>query len=299
MSDRDRADQIRRPDDEDVLEAVTRAIEMLESHSDTGVRVAVRTLLGGIDAVHRSGLTHLVEGIHGLAGAALLDRLVADPAIRFLLMSYNLIAVDRRIQAEEAVDTVRGHLHDHGVDVEITGVVGGVVYARLHVPRRTGDTPTVAADAARRDLESALRQGLPGFQELVFGDAPGNAPLVATIPVGALRPAHKPVYFDAGPADLVPGALRAAAVNGVGVLLAAVDGEIYAFRNQCGDSPLPLEFSTLDATVLRCSWHGCRYDVRTGRRIDGDPGRLRVYPVALDAGRIQVALDVEPVHKDR
>ena len=111
--------------------------------------------------------------------------------------------------------------------------------------------------------------------------------------------AHRPVYFDAGPADLAPGTLRVVAVNGVSVLLAAADGEIYALQNQCGDSPLPLEFGTLDAAVLHCSWHGCRYDVRTGRRIDGDPGRLRVYPVSLDAGRIQVALDVEPLHRDR
>lgn len=299
MSDHDPAETVRHDEQEDVLEAVTRAIATLESYPDAAVRAAVQALLTGIDAVHRAGLTHLVQGIHGLAGEAFLHRLLADPAIRLLLMSYNLIAVDRRIQAEEAVDAVRGHLHDHGVDVEIAEVVGGAVYARLHVSRGPGAAATpVSVDAVRRDLEAALREGLLGFQELVFRDDRGATP-IASIPIAALRQVHRPVYFDAGAADLGAGTVRAVAVNGVGLLLAAVDGEIYAVRNQCGDSPLPLEFGTLEDTVLRCSWHGCRYDVRTGRRVDGDPGRLQVYPVSLDRGRVRVALDVEPVQKGR
>src|SRR5262245_14781185 len=120
----------------DLLEDVERAIAALETHADPHVRAAVHALLTGIDAVHRAGLTHLAQAIHGMAGEAFLNRLVADPAIRLLLMSYNLVAVDRRMQAEEAIDGVRGHLHDHGIDVEILEVVGGVVYVRLHRSHR-------------------------------------------------------------------------------------------------------------------------------------------------------------------
>ena len=67
-----------------------------------------------------------------MAGDAFINRLAADPAIRLLLMSYDLLAVDRRLLAEEALDTVRGHLHDHGIDVELSEVVGGAVYVKLH-----------------------------------------------------------------------------------------------------------------------------------------------------------------------
>jgi nitrite reductase/ring-hydroxylating ferredoxin subunit len=81
-------------------------------------------------------------------------------------------------------------------------------------------------------------------------------------------------------------------IGDVPVLLVRVDGDVYAVRNQCGESPLPLEFSTLDGAELRCSWHGCRYDVRSGHRTDGQAGRLQVFPVSVEGGRIRVALDV-------
>lgn len=283
----------------DVLDAVTHAIATLESHPDPGVREAAATALAGIDAVHRAGLTHLVQAVHGMAGEAFLNRLLADPAIRLLLMSYNLIAVDRRLQAEEALDAVRGHLHEHGIDVALLDVVGGVVTVRLHTSRRAAaGEHALHRDDARRDIEAALREGLLGFQELVVEDGV-PAPRAATIPLDGLRRARRPVYVDAGPADLAPGTLRAATVGGVPVLLAAVEGTILAVRNRCGDSPLPLEYGTLRETELHCSWHGCRYDVRTGHRLDGQGDRLAVYPVAVEHGRVRVALDVEAAAGDR
>ena len=86
--------------------------------------------------------------------------------------------------------------------------------------------------------------------------------------------------------------MRAVTINDVSVLIARVGGEVYAVRNQCGDSPLPLDLGTLEGAEIRCSWHGCRYDVRTGRQLDGD-GRVQVVPVTTEAGRIRVAVAVE------
>lgn len=276
----------------DVLADVERAMTELQSHPDAGVREAVTMMLEGIDAVHRAGLTHLVQALHSISGDTLINRLIADPAIRMLLMSYDLIAVDRRLQAEEALDTVRGHLHDHGIDVEIQEVVGGVVYVRLHLARAGGRDP-LPLDRIRPDLEAALREFLIGFQELEFRDRDPHAPPSAVVPLAALRRANRPVYHDALDAGEVPeGTLRAAIVNGVPVLFGRVAGEVYAIRNQCGESPLPLDLGTLEGAELRCSWHGCRYDIRSGRRLD-DQGRVQVLPVTTQAGRIRVAIDVE------
>lgn len=276
----------------DVLASVERAMSELQAYPDAAVREAVATMLEGIDAVHRAGLTHLVQALHGMSGDTLINRLIADPAIRMLLMSYDLIAVDRRLQAEEALDTVRGHLHDHGVDVEIQEVVGGVVYVRLHIGR-AGAHDTLPRDRIRADLEAALREFLIGFQELEFRDRDPHAPPSAVVPLSALRRANRPVYHDALNADDVPeGTMRAAIVNDVSVLVGRVAGEVYAIRNQCGDSPLPLDLGTLEGAEVRCSWHGCRYDIRSGRRLD-DEGRVQVLPVTVEGNRIRVAVDVE------
>src|SRR4029079_19014567 len=97
----------------DVLADVDRALSQLQAHPDMGVREALSTLLEGIDAVHRAGLTHLVSALHGMAGDTLINRLIADPAIRMLLMSSDLIAVYRRVHGEDELDAVRGHLCEH------------------------------------------------------------------------------------------------------------------------------------------------------------------------------------------
>jgi 3-phenylpropionate/trans-cinnamate dioxygenase ferredoxin subunit len=275
----------------DVLAAVEQSIATLQNHPDAAVRDATGRLLAGIDAVHRAGLSHLVQALQGMAGDTLIRRLIADPAIRMLLMSYDLIAVDRRLQAEEAVDTVRGHLHDHGVDVEIQDVVGGVVYARLHVNRVEGkDAPPAAK--IRADLETALREFLIGFQELELRDRAANAAPSAIVPLAVLRSAGRPVYQDAAAEeDVLEGTMRAAVLNETPVLLARVAGDVYAMRNQCGDSPLPLHMGSLEGPEILCPWHGCRYDVRSGRRLDGEE-RLQVLPVRVEQGRILVAVDV-------
>lgn len=275
---------------DDLFEEVSRLITALESHPDPAVSAQVEALLAGIDAVHRAGLTHLMDAIRGMAGEAFVNRLTADPAIRLLLMSYELIAVDRRLLAEEALDAVRGHLHAHGVDVELTEVVGGAIYVRLHVDPST----SLDLERVRHDLEAALREGLLGFQELVIGDRKTAAP-AKLVQLGGRRQAQRPVYRRVlGEAELAPGEIRAVDLDGTPVLVANVGGEWLAVSDRCGDSPLPLHFSSLHGSELRCSWHHCRYDLRTGRRTDGGEERLAVYPVVVQDGEVRIAVGVEP-----
>jgi nitrite reductase/ring-hydroxylating ferredoxin subunit len=273
--------------DRDLLDEVQRLIAALQAHPDHAVAAQVTALLQGIDTIHRTALTRLVGAIQAMAGEAFLNRLTADPAIRLLLTSYDLLAVDRRLLAEEALDTVRGHLHAHGIDVELADVVGGAVYVRLHGLGPEG------VEAVRRDLEEALRAGLVGFQELVLGDRPSAQP--ALLQIGGLRQAHRPVYRRACAAAEVPGgAMKAVDIDGHPVLVLNVEGQVHAVADRCGEGPLPLRYGTLQGAELRCSWHGCRYDVRTGHRLDGGPDRLAVLPVTVEDDEVRVAVDVEP-----
>jgi 3-phenylpropionate/trans-cinnamate dioxygenase ferredoxin subunit len=261
----------------DVLEEVERLIAALEAHPDPTVRESVQTLLKAIDAIHRTALEKLVAAIQSMAGEPFLRRMYGDPAIRLLLMSYDLVPVDRRLQAEEALDTVRGHLHAHGIDVD-TEVVGGVVYARLHGARDP--------EAARRDVTEALKANFIGFQELVLRDRDREGPQ----PIVSLR---RPVYKRAlGAAELPPGTFKAIELDELPLLLANVSGDVYAVFNRCGSTPLPLEFGALSGPELRCSFHGCVYDVRTGKRLDVAGEGLRVFPVRLENGAVLVALGV-------
>ena len=260
----------------DVLEEVERLIATLQSHADPAVRQDVKALLEGIDAIHRTALEKFVSAIQSMAGEAFLRRLYGDPAIRLLLMSYDLVPVDRRLQAEEALDAVRGHLHSHGIDVEITEVVGGVVYARLH---GAGDP-----EPARRDLIEALKANFIGFQELVLRDRNPDQPMVSL---------RRPIYKRAlAVADVAPGTMQAIELGDLPLLIANVSGSIYAVSNRCGSSPLPLQFGTLSGAEVRCSFHGCVYDVRSGKRLDAAAEGVRVFPVRIENEAVLIALGV-------
>jgi nitrite reductase/ring-hydroxylating ferredoxin subunit len=278
----------------DLLAEVEQLIGTLTAHADPAVGDTATALLDRIDLVHRAALTRLMGAIQSMAGDAFVNRLTADPAIRLLLMSYDLLAVDRRTLAEEALDTVRGHLHAHGVDVELVDVLGGVVSVRLHgVP-----AGQPAHDGARRDVEAALRAGLLGFQELETDGGEGTraAPKdSAFLPLESLRRAQRPVYravFNAD--DLADGQMRSAIITETNVLVVRVSGEFFAVRNACGDGPLPLDFSTLVGTELTCSWHGCRYDIRTGHRLDRPDAthedHLRILPVRVRDGVVEIVI---------
>ena len=100
-------------------------------------------------------------------------------------------------------------------------------------------------------------------------------------------------------ADIAPGSTQSAIVNGAAVLVARVNEEYYAVRNACGDGPLPLGYSTLHGTELKCSWHGCRYDIRTGHRLDypnaSQEEQLVVYPVRVNSGIVEIVVGTAPV----
>ena len=283
----------------DLLAEVEQFIAALTAHPDPAVGEMTTALLDRIDAVHRTALAHLMGAIQSMAGDAFVNRLSADPAIRLLLMSYDLLAVDRRTLAEEALDGVRGHLHAHGIDVELVEVLGGVVSVRLH-GAPTPEDP--AFEGARRDIDETLRAGFLGFQELeiVDGTSKRGAPKDSIfLPQSALRRAQRPVYRAVFRADeLAAGHIRSAIVGEVNVLVARVDDDFFAVRNACGESPLPFDYSTLTGAELKCSWHGCRYDIRTGHRLDRpDAAReelLSVLPVRVREGMIEIVVGTAP-----
>jgi Fe-S cluster biogenesis protein NfuA/nitrite reductase/ring-hydroxylating ferredoxin subunit len=228
-------------------------------------------LLELVDAIHRPALQRIVEGR--------LD----DPCAAALLAMYDLAPVDPRVLAEEALDDIRPYIESHGGAVELLDVHDGVVHLRLSgaCDGCAGSTMTLS-----RGVEAALREHLPGFERVEL--EPAERPLLQ---IADLR---RPVFVDVGSLDgLAPGALRAAAVEGVDVLMANVDGEVFAFRDGCAVDGLSLQGGRLTGSVLVCPWHNCAYDARSGRRLDeaGAPG-LRAIPMALVDGTLKVAVNV-------
>jgi nitrite reductase/ring-hydroxylating ferredoxin subunit len=134
---------------------------------------------------------------------------------------------------------------------------------------------------------------------LVENDNPGKAApsngVISFVPeqeVRVLTPVTHKQWVEAGHIrDLASGQLSVRSFEGVCVLLCRVEDEVFAIRNNCLGTALPLTEGTLEAHYLICPWHGCRYDLTTGDLLDKPGEKLTTFPVKVEeSGIIKIGL---------
>ncbi len=91
--------------------------------------------------------------------------------------------------------------------------------------------------------------------------------------------------------ELAPGEKKFAAVEGERIVLANVAGSFHALRDVCGHRNAPLSRGRLEGCVIECPLHFARFDVRTGKLIDG--------PVATDVAVYEIRVEGDTVYARR
>lgn len=265
-------------------------VQRLEELEDDRTREEVFALLEGVDLLHRHALGRLLELVGSLGGQGLVERVAQDSAVRSLLDMYDLPEPDEATQVERVLAGVYPYMQSHGGRLDVLGVERGRVRVRLS--GSCGSCPASSL-TLKRVVEEALRDGFPGFSELVAEEvAPAVKP---PLPVSSGPPRRPRWVTVTSLAQLSSGEMRGMWPESKSVLLVRVGADVYAYGNACPPgSPLVLHTGQLEGTTLICPWHGCRYDVLTGKRQDAE-GKLEVLPVAVQDGEIKVALGVEEV----
>lgn len=69
--------------------------------------------------------------------------------------------------------------------------------------------------------------------------------------------------------ELAEGKLHSAEVNGLKVVLARKNGNVYAMAATCSHLGGPLPEGALEEDCIRCPWHGSRFKLEDGSVIDG------------------------------
>jgi nitrite reductase/ring-hydroxylating ferredoxin subunit/Fe-S cluster biogenesis protein NfuA len=276
-----------------LAEAAARLVDLtttLGEHPDVAVGDQVAELLRAVDVLHRAGLRRL-GGL--LRKAGLERRALEDPEVALLFELYELTDEGERARAEAVLAEVRPYIESHGGMLTVTAAEWGEVTVRLSgaCAGCQGSTATL-----RHVVEGALRQGLPDFERLVVeppprghsheAAPPGFVPLAS---IGGRSPRLSWVRACATH-DVPAGTVRGIDMHGVPVLIANVDGDRYGYEDRCAGTPLPVAGGVVDGETLVCPWHGCRYDLRTGRRDDEDAQHLGVLPIAVVGEEIRIGM---------
>jgi len=78
-------------------------------------------------------------------------------------------------------------------------------------------------------------------------------------------------------------------LNGKLLLLANVEGTIHACDEMCTHEEVSLSLGALQGNCLKCSLHGSRFDLLTGKALDEPADEdLRIYPVKIEGDSILV-----------
>lgn len=89
-----------------------------------------------------------------------------------------------------------------------------------------------------------------------------------------------------------PGSLRPVMVGPDPVVLANVNGRVYAVRDRCSHEDFPLSEGDLEGSVLVCPFHGARFDVTSGAARGLPAVRpVKSYPVEIREDGIYIQGD--------
>ena len=293
----------------DVGERVEELLAGLRS-AGGGAAPAAEELISLLVGLYGDGLGRIVATLQqaGPDGAAMLAKLAADPLVESLLLLHDLHPLDVDARIQRALDQVRPYLGSHAGGVEYLGVRDGVARLRLEGSCDGCPSSTVTVQLA---ITGAVRDAAPEVAEVVVeGVTQAPAPALLQIgqrPPGELRdPAAGGAESVDGPGqpgggdvswvslpNIGPPSARpvAASAGGVAVLVCAVRGTLYAYRDACAACGASLADGLLERELLTCPACETRYNVRlAGRGLDDAVLHLDPLPLLADSQGVRVAV---------
>ena len=79
-------------------------------------------------------------------------------------------------------------------------------------------------------------------------------------------------------------------VDGRPIALFLTDGEYFAIDDTCPHNGAPLCDGSVMGRELTCSWHGWRFSLESGKRLDNPRGKVGTYPVRIVGDEVQIDL---------
>ncbi len=89
--------------------------------------------------------------------------------------------------------------------------------------------------------------------------------------------------------ELGPGMTKRVTVSGHPILLANVDGQVYACDDTCTHEDSSLYLGCLKGALISCTLHGSRFDVRSGLPQE-EPATesLKTYEIQIEGDEIRI-----------
>jgi Fe-S cluster biogenesis protein NfuA/nitrite reductase/ring-hydroxylating ferredoxin subunit len=276
-------------------ERVEELLAVLRS-ADRHCAAVAEELVGLLVSLYGDGLAHIVDVLaaSGPHGEQIMAALTQDPLVENLLLLHDLHPLDPDARVQRALDQVRPYLGSHAGGVQYLGITGGVARLRLEGSCDGCPSSTITVKLA---IEGAVLDAAPEVTEVVV-EGMTKLPEPALMQIGRRPPdasapgaGSESGWFtlpDIGPPSSRP---VTASAGGMPVLVCAVRGTLYAYRDSCASCGGPLGDGVLERELLTCPGCGTRYNVRlAGQGVDDAALHLDPLPLLTDSQGVRVAL---------
>jgi len=132
----------------------------VEKFKDPQARRQTQEIVQALMDLHGSALEKILDQVAagGEDGLKLIQSLARDPIIESVLLLYGLHPLDLETRVGQALEKVRPYLHSHGGNVELLGIVDGVV--RLRLQGSCHGCPS-SAQTLKQSIEEAINERAP------------------------------------------------------------------------------------------------------------------------------------------
>jgi len=282
-----------------VGERVEELLAALRSGAKPDAAQAAEELVGLLVGLYGDGLARIVAllGDRGAAGADILAALAADPLVESLLLLHDLHPLDVDARVQRALDRIRPYLGSHAGGAAYLGVTDGV--ARLRLEGSCHGCPSSAV-TVRLAIEGAVLDAAPEVTEVLVEGMTAE-PEPALLQIGRRPPGGGAAVGGSAESDqswvtlpqLGPPSSRPMTVPAgeITVLICAVRGTLYAYRDACAACGSSLAGGLLERERLTCPGCGARFDVRlAGHGLDDPACHLDPLPLLADSHGVRVAV---------
>jgi Fe-S cluster biogenesis protein NfuA/nitrite reductase/ring-hydroxylating ferredoxin subunit len=267
---------------------IQQLLEQIEALPSPSTRELVHEFMEATLAFYGHGLARILQVVHesGPNAQKAYQHLINDKVVRGLLLIHDLHPKDLETRLRDALDQVRPYLQSHGGNVDLISLTGQAARLRLQGTCKSCASSAVTLELAIRHAIEEACPDLAGFEVEGVSAEYANPATVAQPPEHA-----KPSWIPLENAQqLDDGAWMPVRVAGKRLVVCRVDGNLYAYRNNCPACNMPFDAGVLEAGLLHCPL-GHRYDVQhAGRCAEMPAAHLDPFPLLLQEGIVRVAL---------
>jgi Fe-S cluster biogenesis protein NfuA/nitrite reductase/ring-hydroxylating ferredoxin subunit len=267
---------------------IQQLLEEIESLPTASTRELVHEFMEATLAFYGQGLARILQVVSesGPDAEKVYRHLIDDKVVRGLLLIHDLHPEDLETRLRHALDQVRPYLQSHGGNVDLISLTGQEARLRLQGTCKSCASSAVTLELAIRHAIEEACPDLAGFE--VEGVAPEQlTPALVAQPTERAKPNW--VALE-NAQQLDDGAWMPVRVAGKRLVVCRLDGNLYAYRNNCPACNLPFDAGVLEAGILHCP-QGHRYDVQhAGRCAEMPTTHLDPFPLLLQDGVVRVAL---------